>query len=416
MSIYGLIILTALLIGFILETLAGYLNSHGLREQPPDRVADLVDGTTWAKTRAYAQARFSLDATASGFKLLALLALWFGGGFPWLDRLIMAWDLGPLGTGAVYIGLILFAFKLVSLPFKIYDTFVVEARFGFNKTTITTFVGDKAKSLLLSVVLGGPFLMALLYFFHFKKEMAWLYCWGTASAFLLFIQYIAPVILMPMFNRFTPLPDGPLRQAILSYAHSIQVPLSNVFSMDGSRRSSRTNAFVTGYGRFRRIVLFDTMIQRHSQEEVVAILAHEVGHYRLHHIFKITLFAVSYLGILCGLLAISMRLPELHSTFYMERVTLHGGLIFFMLLVVPLDLVMSPIMKWLSRYYEYEADRFAATTLPDHKPLISALHRLSVDNLTNLTPHPFHIFMHHTHPPLLARIEAIERSRIGKIE
>ncbi len=408
MTIYGVVILLALLLGFVLDAVAGYLNIRALSDHPPAIFADLVDDATWKRTRAYARSRATLDMSASAFKLLALLTWWFAGGFPWLDRVIASWNMGVLGSGGIYIGLILFAAKMVSLPFKIYATFVVEARFGFNKTTPATFIGDKAKSLLLSLVLGGPFLIAVLVFFHYTGEMAWLYCWATASVFLLLIQYIAPIWLMPLFNRFVPLPEGSLRQAIVSYTRKVQVPLANVFEMDGSRRSTKSNAFVTGFGKYRRIALFDTMIQRHSQAEVVAVLAHEVGHYKLNHIPKMTAFALGYMGLFCWILAIAMHQPELHHAFYMEKVTLHGGLIFFILLVVPVDLLLGPLMKWISRHYEYAADRFVVETLEDGAPLVSALKKLAVDNLSNLTPHPFYVVIHHTHPPLLSRIEAIK--------
>ncbi|MBF0126954.1 MAG: M48 family metallopeptidase, partial [Magnetococcales bacterium] len=346
-------------------------------------------------------------------KLAALLLWWFAGGFPWLDRLVAALEFGVLGGGVAYIGVLLLLSKLISMPFKIYGTFVVEARHGFNKTTPATFIGDRAKGLLLSLVLGGPFLIAVLFFFQYTGERAWLACWGTATAFLLFIQYIAPIRLMPLFNRFTPLPDSPLRREILDYAHRVRIPLANVFVMDGSRRSTRTNAFVTGFGHHRRIVLFDTLIARYTTSEVVAVLAHEMGHNHLRHIPRMTLFAVAHLGVLCALLAMAMGVPELHRAFHMEHVTLHGGLIFFMLLVVPLDLLTGPVMKAISRRFEYAADHFAATTLPDPEPLLSAFKKMAADHLAHLTPHPLHVFLHHAHPPLLKRIEAIRRGKRG---
>lgn len=407
MTTYGFIVIISILLSFSLDTLAGYLNIRALREHPPDLFADCVDASTWTRTKEYTQARAILDMTASAVKLVALLIWWFSGGFLWLDRLIGAWNLGVLGAGGVYIGLFLFGSKLISLPFKIYVTFVIEARFGFNKTTPITFVADKAKGLLLSLVLGGPFLIVILAFFHYAQSMAWLYCWGTASAFLIIIQYIAPIWLMPLFNRFSPLPDAPLRQEILEYTRRVQVPIGEVFTMDGSRRSTKANAFVTGFGKYRRIALFDTMIQRYSVVEVVAVLAHEVGHYKQRHIPKMTVLAVLYMGILCGLLSVSMHQIDLHRAFYMEHVTLHGGLIFFILLVVPLDLLMGPVMKWISRHYEYAADRFAVETLRDATALTSALKKLAVDNLSHLTPHPLFVAIHYTHPPLLSRIEAI---------
>ncbi|MBF0179295.1 MAG: M48 family metallopeptidase [Magnetococcales bacterium] len=409
MTMLGLLILLAMLTSFGLDVTAGALNLRALAAHPPERFADVIDQAAWDRARAYIRDRTILDLTASGFKLAMLLVWWFMGGFPWLERVIGAWKLGILGSGAIYIGVLFLLAKLIALPFKIIGTFLVEARHGFNRTSIATFVGDKAKSFLLSLVLGGPFLIAVLYFFQYAGQWAWLACWGTATVFLVFVQYLAPTWLMPLFNRFVPLPEGPLRGAILDYLRGVGFPASNVYEMDGSRRSTKVNAFVTGFGARRRIVLFDTMVARHSVPEVVAVLAHEVGHARLRHIPKMTLFAVLYLGIMSQILAIAMGMPDLHKAFYMEHLTLHGGLIFFMLLVVPLDLLLGPAMKSLTRRYEYAADHFAATTLTDPGALAAALKKLAANNLTHLTPHPFHVFLHYSHPPVLQRIEAIER-------
>ncbi|MBF0212028.1 MAG: M48 family metallopeptidase [Magnetococcales bacterium] len=409
MSIYGLTILAALVAGFLLDTLMVWLNRQAMSAPPPERVMAFIDPDTWKKTIAYAKARALLDIVASGSKLIALLIWWFAGGFPWLDRLVLSWELGTLGSAAVYVGLLLLAFKLFSQPFKIYNTFVLEARFGFNRASAFTFVGDRAKGFLLSLVLGGPFLIAVLFFFHYKGQWAWLYFWITASAGVIFVQYLAPILLMPLFNRFTPLADGPLRQAMQSYLQQVGVSGDGIFTMDGSRRSGRTNAFVTGLGRWRRIVLFDTLLQRHSIPEVVAVLAHEVGHHCLGHIPRITAVAVAHLGVMSALLSLAMHQPALHHDFLMERVTLHGGVIFFILLAVPLDLIAGPILKAISRHHEYAADRFAASTLSDPVALVDTLKRLAKDNLTLLTPHPWHVIWHHGHPPILWRIEAIER-------
>ncbi|MBF0272632.1 MAG: M48 family metallopeptidase [Magnetococcales bacterium] len=408
MSIYGLIILSALVLGFLLDALVVFLNIRALGVRPSEKVAAVTDLPTWEKTMAHARAKAILDIVASGSKVVALLIWWFAGGFPWLDRIVASWALGPLGGAVVYVVLLLLLFKLFSQPFKLYHTFVLETRFGFNRTSVTTFLEDRAKGFLLALVVGGPFLVVVLFFFHFKGEWVWLYFWGTAAAFVVLVQYLAPVVLMPLFNRFTPMPDGSTRQAIQGYLDRIGLPFSGIFTMDGSRRSTRTNAFLTGLGRGRRIVLFDTLLARHGDAEVVAVLAHEVGHLVLGHLRRVTVVAVLHLGLMSVLLAMAMHQPALHHDFFMERVTLHGGFVFFVLLAVPLDLLTGPVLKWISRRHEYAADRFAVSTLGDCAPLVTALKRLARENLTGLTPHPWHVILHHSHPPVLDRIAAIE--------
>lgn len=411
LSAYGLTILLALVLGFLVDALVIALHIRTLRATPPESVVGYCDQITWEKTVAYAKARSALDLVTSGSKLLALLIWWFAGGFAWLDRLVASWHLGRLGSAAVYIGLLLVLFKLFSQPFKIYHTFVLEARFGFNRTSLLTFIGDRAKGLLLSLMIGGPLLISVLFFYTRKGEWAWLYFWGTASAFVIFIQYMAPVLLLPLFNRFTPLPASALGLAIRAYLQRAGVPFSGIFTIDGSRRSTRANAYVTGLGGKRRIVLFDTLLEHHSEPEVVAVLAHEVGHHVLGHIPRTTAIAVAYIGALTALLTLAMHQPALHQDFLMDRITMHGGIVFFILLVVPFDLVTGPLLKALARRHEYAADRFAVETLNDPTALVSALKRLAVDNLSLLTPHPWHVFLHHTHPPLLWRIAAIEQWR-----
>ncbi|MEO5346740.1 MAG: M48 family metallopeptidase [Magnetococcus sp. YQC-9] len=408
MSIFGWIILLALLLGFVVDTWVVLTDLAAMPSDPPEKVAEFIDPAVWNKSMAYERAKAQLEIVASGCKLGALLIWWFAGGFPWLDGLVMSWQLGKIASAALYVAILLIAFKLFSQPFKIYHTFVIEARFGFNRTTWTTFLDDRAKGLLLSIVIGGPFLVTVLVCFYYWAEWAWLFCWVSATFFLLFVQYIAPALLMPLFNRYSQLPDGMLKDAITNHLQTVGVRFSGIFTMDGSHRSTRTNAFVTGLGDQRRVVLYDTLIQRHAAVEVVAVLAHEIGHLVLGHLRRVTAITILHFGLMSGLITLAMRTFELHHDFFMDRITLHGGFVFFVLLVVPLDLVTGPLFKWISRRHELAADRYAVSTLEQPRALITAFRRLAADNLIQVNPHPWRVFLHHTHPSILERIEAIE--------
>jgi len=308
----------------------------------------------------------------------------------------------------LYIGILAAAKTVLGLPFSIYTTFVIEERFGFNKTTWTTFVKDRIKGLILVVLLGGPLLALILIFFQYAGANAWWYCWLVTVGFILVVQYIAPTWLMPLFNRFTPLPEGELRDEILAYAKKIGFALDNIFVMDGSKRSTKSNAFFTGFGRHRRIVLFDTLIEKHDPDELVAVLAHEMGHYKLKHILKMMIIGILQAGLMFFILSFFISYKGLFEAFYLQHVSVYAGLIFFSLLYAPLDTFMGLAVQHMSRVHEFAADAFAVTTSKRHRSLIEALKRLSVDNLANLEPHPFYVFLNYSHPPVLERIKAIE--------
>jgi len=297
---------------------------------------------------------------------------------------------------------------LLSLPFSIYSTFVIEEKFGFNKTTPLVFLTDIIKSIILTAVLGGILLTIILWFLKSGGQYAWLLCWAASTVFLLVVQYIVPTWIMPLFNKFTPMEEGDLKEAILLYAKTINFALSNIFVMDGSKRSSKSNAFFTGFGKNRRIVLFDTLIKDQTTEELVSILAHEMGHFKKKHIIKRMVTGIIQMGFVFFLISVFISHEGLFHAFFMEEVSIYAGLIFFSMLYSPIDLFISIILQVLSRKDEYEADRFAAKTLKNSSHLIRALKKLSAHNLSNLTPHPFYVFLNYSHPPVLERIHTLE--------
>jgi STE24 endopeptidase len=409
MNFYALIILIALLANFLLEVVADCLNLRALQPQAPADLRDLYDPAEYARSQEYTRVRTRFGLVTGTFDLALLLLFWWVGGFAWLDQLVRGWASGQVARGLLFFGLLLLAKAVLSLPFKVYSTFVIEERFGFNRTTSTTFIADLVKGLLLAVVLGGVLLAAVLLLFERAGELAWLWVWAAVSLFTLFIQFIAPTWIMPLFNKFTPLGEGELRQAIFRFAGKVGFPLDNVFVMDGSKRSGKSNAFFTGFGRHRRIALFDTLIDKHTVPELVGVLAHEIGHYKKKHILKGILLSLVHSGVMLWLLSFFLGQEKLYGAFGLSEPSIYAGLVFFGLLFTPLEMILNPFLQYLSRRHEFEADRFAAVETGDPRGLAEALKKLSVHNLSNLTPHPFYVLLHYSHPPLLQRLAALSR-------
>ncbi|MBW1840651.1 MAG: M48 family metallopeptidase [Deltaproteobacteria bacterium] len=407
MNFITVIILAALLIDYLLQIVADILNLKMLRKELPRAFRGFYDSEKYEQSQEYLKVNTRFGWVSATFNLLVILLFWFGKGFPYLDQWVRAWDQGPILTGLLYMGLLVAFRSILSFPFRIYSTFVIEARFGFNKTTGSTFVTDIIKSVFLSILLGGPLLVGIIAFFEYAGANAWWYTWIAVTAFMLIVQYIAPTWIMPLFNKFEPLEDGELKEAILSYARSIMFPLKNIYVMDGSRRSSKSNAFFTGFGGQKRIVLFDTLIKQHTVSELVAVLAHEMGHYKKKHILQTLIIGVVQMGVMFFLLSIFISYQGLFDAFYMESKSVYAGLVFFGMLYSPIDLITGIFMQMFFRKNEYEADSFAVETTKDPGSMAVALKKLSVHNLSNLLPHPFYVFINYSHPPVLERINAI---------
>ena len=405
------IILAAIVVDFILHGLADFLNLKMLQDELPEAFHGFYDKDLYRKSQEYLRVNTKFGWITSTFNISVILIFWFGKGFPLLDQWVRSWNRGSITTGLMYIGALLLFKALLSLPFSIYSTFVIEERFGFNKTTWPTFITDIIKVSVLSVLLGAPLLAGILIFFEYAGAGAWLYCWIAVTIFMLVVQFIAPTWIMPLFNKFNPLEDGELKQAIMSYARSINFPLENVFVMNGSRRSSKSNAFFTGFGKHKRIVLFDTMIDQHTAPELVAVLAHEMGHYKKKHILQRIIIAIAQIGLMLFLFSLFISYQGLFDAFYMEEKSVYAGLIFFGMLYSPIDFFIGIFMHIYSRKNEYEADRFAVKTTGNPQSMANALKKLSVNNLSNLTPHPLYVFLNYSHPPVLDRLKIILGTR-----
>jgi STE24 endopeptidase len=407
MNTIAIIILAAIIFDYALNGLADYLNLTMLQNDLPEAFRGVYDSDRYRKSQQYLKINTRFGWTAATFDVAVILIFWFAKGFPLLDEWVRSFNYGPVFTGLIYMAVLLLFKGLLSLPFSLYATFVIEERFGFNQTTWTTFVMDLAKGLLLAVLLGAPLLAGILAFFVHAGTNAWWYCWIAVTLYMLGVQFIAPTWIMPLFNKFTPLEAGELKSAILSYAGSINFPIENVYVMDGSRRSRKSNAFFTGFGKHRRIVLFDTLIKQHTTGELLAVLAHEMGHYKKKHILQTMVLGILQMGIMLYLLSIFISYQGLFDAFYMPQKSVYAGLIFFAMLYSPLDFFIGIFMQMLSRRNETAADRFSAETTHDPQSMVAALKKLSVHNLTNLRPHPVYVFLNYSHPPVLQRIREL---------
>ncbi|MDA0990326.1 MAG: M48 family metallopeptidase [Verrucomicrobia bacterium] len=412
MNPYLLFILAAIIGRLLLDLVADLLNVRHLQEQVPDEFADTVDATTYATSQRYLKAQTRFHIVTDTLAALLTRGFMLAGGFNWLDQAARHLTDSPLVTGLVFAGLLMLANQVLSLPIAWYSTFVLEARFGFNKTTVRTFLLDRIKNLCLVAIIGGTMLALILWFFETAGQMAWLIAWGATILFQLSMMVLAPTLILPLFNKYEPLEAGTVRDRIEAYARQHDFAMRGVYRMDGSKRSTKTNAFFTGFGRARRVVLFDTLIARHSPQELVAVIAHEVGHYKKGHLPRTLFRSILMTGLTFAALNLFIENPGLFDAFKMTHVSVYASFVFFGFLYTPLALIFGIAEGVISRRHEYEADAFAVQTTGDKEALITALKKLSKDNLANLTPHPFKVFLSYSHPPLRERIHAIRTQRL----
>ena len=420
MNIY-LFFMVVILIGDALaQWLVDHLNVKRLRTDIPEAFRGVYDADKYKTSQEYLRESTRFDSLRSLVTVTVVVAFLVMGGFGWVDGMARGLGWGMIPTGLVFAGLLVVLSTFMSLPFSVYETFSLEQRYGFNRTTPGTFAGDLLRSLLLTAILGGILLSTILWFFSSAGSWGWLIAWGAVVAFQAFLLLIAPTVIFPLFNKFTPLEEGALKAAIEDYARKQEVSLRGLFTIDGSKRSTKANAYVSGLGRWKRIALFDTLIEKHTVPELVAVLAHEVGHAKLGHIRKMLAVSVLTTGVMFYLLSIFLSQPGLIEGLGVspepvgDHRPLYAGLFAFGLLATPLQRALSIVVNALSRKHEYEADAFAAHTTGAVDAMIDALKKLSVDNLTNLTPHPAKVWLEYSHPPMLERIAALARLAEGE--
>ena len=414
MNLFLVVILCAILFEYILEIISNLLNLRALQIDPPEPLKEVYEPGEYRRSQEYTRVNTRFGFITDTFKLVILLVFWFAGGFNFVDQTILGLEFHVIVNGLLYIGVLILFSMFISIPFSLYGTFVIEERFGFNKTTPRTFIMDLLKGISLATVIGGPLLAGILVFFEYAGEFAWFYAWIAATIFTFIIQFVAPTWIMPIFNKFTPLSPGELRDAIIDYAESVAFKYGNIYVIDGSKRSAHSNAFFTGFGKTKRIALFDTLVETLAPEEIVAVIAHEVGHNKRRHIIYNMITGVLHTGILLFLLSIMMENQLLFDAFLMENTSIYGTIVFFGLLFTPVGLVISPLIGLISRKHEYEADLWAVDTITDRQFLVSGLKKLAATNLSNLSPNPLFVALNYSHPPLADRIKKINRHSITK--
>jgi len=408
MNGYLIFILALLVFSRLLSLIVERLNLGNLSTEIPEEFHGIYDEEKYAQSQRYLKDNTRFGQIQAGIMLPLTIAFILLGGFSWINGIAQAASDHMIVQGLVFGGILILIGQIIGLPFSIYSTFHIEEKYGFNKTTPKTFILDILKGLLLTVLLGAPIFALILWIFS-SIANAWLWAWGALSVIQLFIMFIAPVVILPLFNKFTPLEEGELRSAIEGFATNQSYKLSGIFKIDGSRRSTKSNAYFTGFGKTKRIALFDTLIEKHSVGELLAVLAHEIGHCKLGHIKKGIVISLASSLLMFFILSLFITREGLYNAFQISGTPLYAGFIFFGFLYAPISMILGLLGNILSRRHEYQADAFAAETTKEPGEMISALKKLSVDNLSNLTPHPLKVFLEYSHPPVLERIKALRK-------
>ena len=410
------VIIGVLLFDYVLERFLEYLNSLNRENELPEEIKDIYNEEEYSKQQKYEQIKSKFSNITSSFSLILILGMLFFDGFSYLDSFIYSTfgsetqPLHHIWAALLFFGILGFASDILGIPFDLYATFGIEEKFGFNKTTPKTFILDKLKSWLLMALLGGGILSALLWLLSIFGQNFWIYAWVFISIIMIGITMFYSSVIVPLFNKQTPLEDGELKDAIFDFSKKVGFKLDNIFVIDGSKRSTKANAYFSGLGSKKRIVLYDTLIQEMSIPEIVAVLAHEIGHYKKKHTRTMIFASVFQMGVLLfifGLLLKSTWLTEALGVAY-ELGKYHIALFVFSILYSPLSSIISIVMNVISRKNEFQADEFAAVNY-DGNSLEQALRKLSKRNLSNLTPHPLYVFFNYSHPPLLQRIVALRK-------
>ena len=393
--------------GFITERVLNYLNSKMWSVKLPDKLTGICDEGEYKKSQLYDKEGKRLSFLSSSFNLLVILAMIIFGGFAFVDNLSRTISADPIICALLFFGIIGFVSDIINIPFSYYDNFVIESKFGFNRMTITMFITDHLKSWVITIMIGAPILGLITYFYYKTGDNFWLLAWGVVIVVSVFINFFYSELIVPLFNKQKPLEEGILREKIECFSEKVGFKLKNIYVIDGSKRSSKANAYFSGFSSKKRIVLFDTLLKEFSDDEIVAVLAHEIGHYRKKHIVQSLFMSVMITGLMLFLLSIVIKSPILSQALGSEQPNFQLGLIVFGILYSPLSLVIGLVANYYSRKNEFEADRFAKENF-DASALSSALKKLSVKNLSNMMPHPAYVFFHYSHPPLLERLEKIE--------
>lgn len=392
---------------FILDTVMNYLNAKRFKDPIPNDLNDVYNAQEYEKSQAYKLSNYKFGIITSTFSLALILGFLFFGGFAWVDEVAFNYTSNTIIQALIFFGIIMLGSDILNIPFSYYQTFVIEQKFGFNKTTHKTFLIDKLKQWAMTIIIGGGILSLVIWFFQWSGTNFWLYTWGLITIFTLIMNLFYSKLIVPLFNKQVPLEAGSLKEKIEHYAASVGFDLQHIFVINGSKRSTKANAYFSGFGKEKRVTLYDTLINDLEEEEIVAVLAHEIGHYKRKHIIFNLATSILLAGFMLFLLSLFINNPEVSLAIGVERPSFHAALIGFGILYSPISEITGLLMNYFSRKFEYQADDYAKDTYAA-EPLISSLKKLSKNSLSNLTPHPAYVFMHYSHPPLIDRIRNLK--------
>lgn len=402
------IIIGIILFDYLLGEFLDYLNYSTMQETIPPELSGIYDENKYQKSQQYSKTKIKFSLYTSTFSLVIILVMLFGSGFAALDELVSSFTANEYLRALLFFGILGIAMDILTIPFQLYSTFVIEERYGFNKTTGLVFIFDKIKSWLLGAIIGGGLLVFIMWAWKETGGLFWIIVLSGLMVFMVFMTMFYSRLIVPLFNKQTPLDSGSLKDSITAFAQKAGFKIDSIFVIDGSKRSTKANAYFSGIGPKKRIVLYDTLINDLSEEEIVAVLAHEIGHNKLKHVYIGLLMSFVQSGLMLWLLFLALNRPELSIALGASVPSFYMGILAFGLLFSPVSTLIGIFTNLVSRTHEYQADRFASTYGYGNQ-LISGLVKLSVANLSNLTPHPFYVFMEYSHPTLLQRKKAIEQ-------
>ena len=403
------IIIVAILVAeYLISRLLDNLNTQWRGKELPKELIGIYDEDKYKKSQEYGKTNSRFSLISGSFQLILILLMLFFGGFAWFDEIAKEFSSHLVWSALIFFGILFFLSDIINIPFSVYSTFVIEEKFSFNKTTIKTFILDKFKGWLLTIIIGGGILGFIIWLYFQTTDMFWIYAWIGLSGFSIFMSMFYSNLIVPLFNKQTRLEDGELREAISEFGEKAGFKIDNIYVIDGSKRSSKANAYFTGLGKKKRIVLYDTLINDLSIDEIVAVLAHEIGHYKLKHTLVSMILSIIQSGVIFYILSLFIGNKDLSMALGAEKYSFELSLIAFGMLFSPISTVIGLFMNVFSRKNEYQADNFA-NGFGFGDSLISSLKKLSVNNLTNLTPHPAYVFAYYSHPTLHQRILAIKK-------
>ncbi|GAA3509274.1 M48 family metallopeptidase [Aquimarina addita] len=403
-SLLFYLLIAIIIIVFLIDLLLDLLNARHYTNVIPEELSDVYPKDEYEKSIAYKKTNHKFKMVSSSISLCIMLLFFFLDGFAWVDRIARSFSGNTIVVGLIFFGIIMIASDILSIPSSYYQTFVIEEKFGFNKTSIKTFFMDKIKGLIMMTLVGGGILALIIWFYDLTKSNFWIYAWALVSVFTLTMNMFYAKLIVPLFNKQTPLESGELRDTIEAYSKDVGFQLKDVYVIDGSKRSTKANAYFSGIGSEKRITLYDTLIKDLSKEEIVAVLAHEVGHYKKRHVIVNLLLSILLTGLTLWFLSLFIQNELLSEALGVAVPSFHIGLVAFGILYSPISEATGLIMNLVSRKFEYQADNFAKKSY-NGEALINSLKKLSKNNLSNLTPHPAMVFIHYSHPTLLQRIK-----------